>query len=231
MYKHCFLLNLFIFFSVFCFVFFSLLNIPFPISSGNRYWSAYIIQYKLITASYTPGWKVYTWPKINQSNPFLVFFMAVLDKKEVCFFSDHGVVRYNPGCRGWPMFSNLLRESHPNLEDNEAETEYERGSISQLRKKEQYFIPVYDIPLPFPSHEPKSPLFIKLLWVSLLYMQLKESWPWRTGTRSGVLYDTELKMWTWSSGMESSNKPFFLVSLSSWKWISLSNHLLLYFRV
>ena len=31
-------------------------------------------------------------------------------------------------------------------------------------------------------------------------------------------------------GVESSNKPFFLISLSSWKWISLSNHLLLYFR-
>ena len=61
-------------------------------------------------------------------------------------------------------------------------------------------------------------------------MQLKESWPWRTGTRSGVLYDTELKMWTWPRGVESSNKPFFLISLSSWKWISLSNHLLLYFR-
>lgn len=52
--------------------------------------------------------------------------MVVLDRKEVCFFSDHGVVKYNPGCHGWPMFSNLLRESHPNLEDNEAETEHER---------------------------------------------------------------------------------------------------------
>jgi len=66
---------------------------------------------------------MYTRPKTNQSNPFLVFFMVVLDRKEVCFFSDHAVVRYNPGCHGWPMFSNLLRESHPYLEDNEAETE------------------------------------------------------------------------------------------------------------
>ena len=49
--------------------------------------------------------------------------MVVLDRKEVCFLSDHAVVRYNPGCHGWPMFSNLLRESHPYLEDNEAETE------------------------------------------------------------------------------------------------------------
>ena len=69
---------------------------------------------------------MYTRPKTNQSNPFLVFFMVVLDRKEVCFFSDHGVVKDNPGCHGWPMFSNLLRESHPNLEDNEAETEHER---------------------------------------------------------------------------------------------------------
>ena len=116
-----------------------------------------------------------------------------------------------------------------------------RESISQLRKREQYFIPVYDISLPFPSHEPKSPLFIKLLWVRLLYMQLKESWWWRTGTRSGVLYDTELKMWTWQEVWKAVINIHGLQLLAHmdfqvlpWPWslsLYLSSHILFIFSV